>query len=192
MLVQSKLRSTFVRVFLLRVSPKTLPLPFCLLPVKNVRLFHLRKIRSLILIVWERKKNISKKSKTLGILASSVTKIFSISQRNTFSLTKKKHFLFRDVIPYKVRWNCRQIECLTSMGFLACSITKEEMVGKRPELATRRGFGSPFWESFFVYLFLKSYFSSYLVHLFENHRSLCLPVYLFVCFLCWFVCYLCQ
>ena len=45
---------------------------------------------------------------------------------------------------------------LTSTGFLACSITKDEMVGSRPELTTRRGFGSPwfFYDLFFLFLFV--------------------------------------
>ena len=51
------------------------------------------------------------------------------------------------------------------MGFLACSITKEEMVGRRPELATRRGFGSPFFTIIF----------------------LCLLVCISACFLCLFI-----
>ena len=82
MLVQSKLRSTCV--FLLRVSPKTLLLPFCLLPVKNVRHFHLGKNHPIILIVPERTKEIQNFG-IFGLFCDKnifyITKILFLSQK---------------------------------------------------------------------------------------------------------------
>ena len=100
MLVQSKLRSTFVRVFLLRVSPKTLPLPFCLLPVKNVRLFHLRNLFSLIL------KNISTEIQNFGNIRLLCNQKIYMTKKYILS---HQQIIIRGVIPYKLnalpRWD---------------------------------------------------------------------------------------
>ena len=90
------------------------------------------------------------------------------------------------------------------MGFLACSITKDEMVGRRPELAARRGFGSPFihiYTYIICLLGLPLYCikTNRMIHtmMYDNmrlwakqhcdHRE----TQIFVCLLCSFVCFVC-
>ena len=135
MLVQSKLRS--LPVFLLRGSPKTLPLPFCFLPVKNVRPFHLEKYL--------------KQIQNFATVGPSVTKLFSISQRNTFCLNKN---LFRGVIPYKVHWNCRHLLNWIQWDFWpALSQRRRWWAGDRSwqlDEAFLIIFGSPFFTPFFT------------------------------------------
>ena len=101
---------------------------------------------------------------------------------------------------------------ITSMGFLACSITKDEMVGRRPELAARRGFGSPFIHILYVCLvclFIVSKQTGWLIQwcmivwdfgqssivTIGRHKFLFVcyvPLFaLFVCLFVWFFCLLC-